>query len=176
MTKNKIRDNQRKRVYLFQRNINVGKKFATISEAQKFCDFYFDLLQSFLLKVNPNREIVPNPKIMKPHGNRKRKSTYKVKANTINCRYERLRERVIIHELCHALNTYKNYKGKRRTIGAGHGKEYATIFVFALIVWACETNKGINVWYLADKSGIKYDNAIVKQLFKHYQDYNLNNQ
>ena len=34
-----------------------------------------------------------------------------------------------------------------------------------------KTNKEINVWYLADKSGVKYDDAIVKQLFNHYQDY-----
>lgn len=169
------RDTQKRKIYKFQRQITKGKRFATIPEAQAFSDFYFDLIQSFLLALNPTRHLLQKPSVAKPHAKR-RKSIYRPRRNQIICRYERLCERVILHELCHALNKYINGKGKLRNYGASHGTEYATIFVFALIVWACETNKSINVWYLADKSGIKYDNAIVKKLFKHYQDYCNNRQ
>ena len=166
----KERDTQKRKIYNFQRQITKGKRFATIPEAQAFSDFYFDLIESFLVKVYPTRQLLQKPSVAKPHANRK-KSIYSPKRNQIICRYERLYERVVLHELCHALNKYINGKGKLRNFGASHGTEYATIFVFALIVWAYETNKSINVWYLADNSGIKYDSAIVKKLYKHYQDF-----
>jgi hypothetical protein len=166
----KKRDTQKRKVYKFQREINKGKRFSNIQEAQAFSDFYFDLIESFLIQVYPTRQLLQKPEVARPHSNRK-KSIYSPRRNQIICRYERLYPRVVLHELCHALNKYINGKGKLRNYGASHGTEYATIFVFALIVWACETNKNINVWYLADKSGVKYDDAIVKQLFNHYQDY-----
>ena len=157
------RDFQKSRVRSFSKSISDSggrKVYTSLDFAIKdLTSMYLHLVD--LLAIN-NKMIQVVPMLIQPHPNRTHTSIYSPSRHAIVCAVGSLHKRKLIHELSHALNKQiKN--GKRRTIGASHGINYMTIYIFALGLFMFDGDFD-HVEQIAQEHGCKYDSAKLNQL------------
>lgn len=154
------RDFQKSKVSKFGKSMAKGKRYNSIDSAiEDLNSMYLHLTDLLSIK---NKQIKTIPTLQKPHPNRTKKSIYSPRRHCIICAVGSLYQRKLIHEMCHALNKQiKN--GKRRNIGASHGVNYMTIYIFALSLFMFDSDFD-HVEQLAQEHGCKYDKETLEQL------------
>ena len=154
------RDFQKSKVSKFGKSLAKGKRYNSIDSAiEDLNSMYLQLTDLLSIK---NKQIKTIPALQEPHANRTNKSIYSSKRHCIICAVGSLYQRNLIHEMCHALNKQIK-KGKRRNIGASHGVNYMTIYIFALAVYMFDGDFD-HVEQVAKEHGCKYDKQRLEQL------------
>lgn len=154
------RDFQKSKVSKFGKSLVKGKRYNSIDLAiEDLNNMYVQLAEVLSIK---NKQIKDVPTLQEPHANRTRKSIYNRKRHCIICAIGSLYQRKLIHEMCHALNKQIK-KGKRRNIGASHGINYMTIYIFALGLFMFNGDFD-HVEKIAQDHGCKYDSSKLQQL------------
>ena len=159
------RDFQKSKVSKFGKSLAKGKRYNSIDSAiEDLNSMYLHLTDLLCIK---NKQIKTIPALQEPHANRTNKSIYSPRRHCIICAVGSLYQRKLIHEMCHALNKQIK-KGKRRNIGASHGVNYMTIYIFALSLFMFDGDFDY-VEQLAQEHGCKYESEKLEQLKQRIQ-------
>ena len=154
------RDFQKSKVRKFSKSLEKGTKYNSIDSAvEDLNKMYLQLVD--LLSIT-NIQIKTIPVLKQPHANRTNKSIYSSRRHCIICAVGSLYQRKLIHEMCHSLNKHIK-KGKRRNIGASHGTNYMTIYIFAIGLYMFDSDFD-HIEQIAQEHGCKYDSAKLEQL------------
>ena len=159
------RDFQKSKVSKFGKSLAKGKRYNSIDSAiEDLNSMYLQITDLLCIK---NKQIKTVPTLQEPHANRTNRSIYSSKRHCIICAVGSLYQRKLIHEMCHAFNKQIK-KGKRRNIGASHGVNYMTIYIFALGLFMFDGDFD-HVEQVAQEHGCKYDSAKLQQLKQRIQ-------
>ena len=157
----RTRDFQKQKVSKFGKSFDKQNCYDSLESAQSDLNLMHQQMVE-LLGITDELLIHP-PTILKPHGNRKNVSVYRPANHCIVLVPKSTHKRKLIHEMCHSLNKTVA-KGKRRTVGASHGIEYTTIYIFALGAFYWDFTRFDFVESVANEFGCQYDKQWLEQL------------